>query len=163
MYGVTVPFFGPKWHSLRSLLFQGPKSLDFQAPPPLQWPSKWICPHQNHYVPRHIKNRYIIVNIPCPPPPSPSFPPVLLAWSVLPFRMEQLQSYIWLMASSPHIWLNICVFPHVQYKEALPHIWLCNCSILNILTYEENFFIFYPCGVGSLSEFTPKHSINNIY
>jgi hypothetical protein len=23
---------------------------------PFQWPSKWICPHQNHYVPRHINN-----------------------------------------------------------------------------------------------------------
>ncbi len=25
----------------------------------LQWPSKWIFPHQNHYVPRRINNRYI--------------------------------------------------------------------------------------------------------
>jgi hypothetical protein len=24
-----------------------------------QWLSKWIFPHQNHYVPRHINNRYI--------------------------------------------------------------------------------------------------------
>jgi hypothetical protein len=58
----------------RSFIFQGPKSLDFQSPkksrfsgPPFQWPSnsKWICPHQNHYVPCHINNRYstLIVNL----------------------------------------------------------------------------------------------------
>ncbi len=30
------------------------------------------------------------------------------------FRMEQLQSHIWLTASSsPHIWGNICAFPHI--------------------------------------------------
>ncbi len=26
------------------------------------------------------------------------------------------------------------------YEEAVSHIWLCNCSILNILIYEENWF-----------------------
>jgi hypothetical protein len=26
---------------------------------PFQWPSKWIFPHQNHYVPLHINNMYI--------------------------------------------------------------------------------------------------------
>jgi hypothetical protein len=29
----TLDFFVPKWHSLRSLPFQGPKSLDFHGPP----------------------------------------------------------------------------------------------------------------------------------
>jgi hypothetical protein len=29
----NLNFFGPKWHSLRWLPFQGPKSLDFQGPP----------------------------------------------------------------------------------------------------------------------------------
>jgi hypothetical protein len=28
--------------------FRAQKSLDFQGPLPFQWPSKWICPHQNH-------------------------------------------------------------------------------------------------------------------
>jgi len=26
---------------------------------PFQWPSKWICSHQNHYIPCHLNNRYI--------------------------------------------------------------------------------------------------------
>jgi hypothetical protein len=26
---------------------------------PFQWPSKWICPHHNHCVLRHLNNRYI--------------------------------------------------------------------------------------------------------
>ncbi len=30
---VLVDFFGPKWHSLRSLTFQGPKMSRFQGPP----------------------------------------------------------------------------------------------------------------------------------
>ncbi len=50
-------FLGPKWHSLRSLPFQGPVSI-FTAHP-FQWPSKWIFPHQNHYGPRHLNYRYI--------------------------------------------------------------------------------------------------------
>ncbi len=29
----SLDFFVPKWHSLRSLPFKGPKSLDFQGPP----------------------------------------------------------------------------------------------------------------------------------
>jgi hypothetical protein len=29
------------------------------------------------------------------------------------------------------------------YEEAVSHIWLCNCSILNFLLYEENYF--YQC------------------
>ncbi len=28
-------------------------------------------------------------------------------------------------------------------KEALPYMWLCNCSILNILIYEENLISFF--------------------
>ncbi len=41
--------------------FRVQNSLDFQGPPlPLfQSPYKWIFPHQNHYVPRHINHRYI--------------------------------------------------------------------------------------------------------
>ncbi len=26
---------------------------------PFQWPSKWICSPQNHYIPCHLNNRYI--------------------------------------------------------------------------------------------------------
>jgi hypothetical protein len=37
----------------------GPKKDSFFRAQPLQWPSKWIRPHQNHYVLRHINNRYI--------------------------------------------------------------------------------------------------------
>ncbi len=32
------------------------------------------------------------------------------------------------------------------YEEAVSHIRLCNCSILNVLIYEENLiFFFYQC------------------
>ncbi len=30
-----------------------------------------------------------------------------------------------------------------MYEEAASHIWLCNCSILNFLINEENFFFFF--------------------
>ncbi len=39
-------------------LFEPKKVLIFRAHP-FQWPTKSICPHTNHYVPRHINNRYI--------------------------------------------------------------------------------------------------------
>jgi hypothetical protein len=37
------------------------QKLTFLCPsiPPFQWPSKWICPHQNTYVTSHINNRCI--------------------------------------------------------------------------------------------------------
>ncbi len=120
----NLDFFGPKWHFLHSLPFQGPKkavlcirdvcprsrimifthprsrswisdlgsrsriqkqqkkrggggvkkapdagygsttqqkSLDLQGPPPSNGPCYECCPHQNHYVHRHINNRYIVV------------------------------------------------------------------------------------------------------
>jgi hypothetical protein len=50
--------FGPKSHSLRFLSFLGPKKINFQGLHPFQWPSKWICPHKNHY--SRANNRYII-------------------------------------------------------------------------------------------------------
>jgi hypothetical protein len=39
--------------------FDGGKSINRA----IGWggPSQWICPHQHHYVPRHINNRYILV------------------------------------------------------------------------------------------------------
>jgi hypothetical protein len=40
-------FFGPKWHSLRSLPFQGPKKSRFLSHP-LKCPLLWIVPPQNH-------------------------------------------------------------------------------------------------------------------
>ena len=39
----------------------GPKKVPIFRAHPVQWPSKWICPQQNPYVPRHKNNRYIIV------------------------------------------------------------------------------------------------------
>jgi hypothetical protein len=36
-----------------------PKIILIFRSPPFQWPSSWICPHQNDFVPRHINNRYI--------------------------------------------------------------------------------------------------------
>jgi hypothetical protein len=37
----------------------GPKKVLIFRAHLFQWPSKWICMHQNHYVPRHRKHRYI--------------------------------------------------------------------------------------------------------
>ncbi len=54
-----IDFFGPKRHSLRSLPFPSPKNSQFSVPTPFQRPSKWICPHQNHYTPLYITIRYI--------------------------------------------------------------------------------------------------------
>ncbi len=59
-WALKTPTMHTEWHLLRSLPFQGLNSLDFQGPI-LQWPSKRICPHQNHYVPRHITNSSIKV------------------------------------------------------------------------------------------------------
>ncbi len=44
---------------LCSLPFQGPKKSWFSGPTPFNSPRNGSCPHQNHYVPRHINNRYI--------------------------------------------------------------------------------------------------------
>ncbi len=52
-------FLGPKWHSLCSLPFQGPKKSRFQGPPLKNDPRNGYCPPQNHYVPPHKNNRNI--------------------------------------------------------------------------------------------------------
>jgi hypothetical protein len=54
---IYLDLFGPKWPSLHSLPFQGPKKVSIFRAHPFQWPSKWIFPHQNHYA-RYINNRY---------------------------------------------------------------------------------------------------------
>jgi hypothetical protein len=42
------------------------------------------------------------------------------------------------------------------YEETVSHIWLCNCSILNILIYEENLiFLFYQSNPRNLWVFNP--------
>ncbi len=51
----NIDFFGPKWHSLCLLQFQGPKKSRFSWPNPCNG----YCQPQNHYVPRHKNNRYI--------------------------------------------------------------------------------------------------------
>jgi hypothetical protein len=56
------PFFdllGPNWHSLCLLPFKDPKKSPFFSAHPFQWPVKWICLHQNHYVLRYIHKGYI--------------------------------------------------------------------------------------------------------
>ncbi len=69
-YSILVPleevdlenrdFFGPQWHSLLlvAIFFRAQKSLYIFRAHPFQWPSKWICLYQNHYVPA-LNNRYI--------------------------------------------------------------------------------------------------------
>ncbi len=61
------------------------------------------------------------------------------------FRMEQLQSHIWLTASSYTVWWNICAFPHILGSPSsymtlrllhseFPYIWgkfvflFCQCT-----------------------------------
>jgi hypothetical protein len=39
--------------------FLGPKQVSFSGPTLSNVPRNWIFPHQNHYVPLHINNRYI--------------------------------------------------------------------------------------------------------
>ncbi len=58
------------------------------------------------------------------------------------FRVEQFQSHIWLTASS-----------YMGKYYAFPHIWLCNCSTLNFLINEGNFFLAV-CRVRLLADFS---------
>jgi hypothetical protein len=48
----------------------------------------------------------------------------------------------WSEIGPPHIWSNICAFPHILESPS-SYIWLCNCSILNYLIYEENLIFFF--------------------
>jgi hypothetical protein len=54
----NLDFLGPNGTHFACCHFRAQKSLNFQGHP-FQWLSKWIFPHQNHYVQRHINNRYI--------------------------------------------------------------------------------------------------------
>ncbi len=58
---IISTFFGPKWHSLRSWPFQGPKKSRFSEPTPSNGPRNGCGPHQNHFVPPHINNSTLIV------------------------------------------------------------------------------------------------------
>ncbi len=57
----SLDFLRPKRHSFRSMPCQGPKFSIFRAHL-IQWPSKWICPQQNQYDPRHKTGTLIIVS-----------------------------------------------------------------------------------------------------
>ncbi len=61
---ISAEYFSKTKFRASITLFLGPNGIHFARCPfgaqkIFQWPSKWICPHQNHYVPRHINNRYI--------------------------------------------------------------------------------------------------------
>ncbi len=57
------------------------------------------------------------------------------------FRMEQLQSHIWLTASS-YMGKYLRVSSYI--RKALPHILLCNCSTeFPYTVYEENLIFFF--------------------
>jgi hypothetical protein len=51
--------FGPQMALASLVAISGPKKVSIFRAHPFQWPSKWILPHQNHYVPGHINIRYI--------------------------------------------------------------------------------------------------------
>ncbi len=57
------------WASLVNIL--GPKKSWFPGPTPSNAPCNGTCPHQNHYVPRHLYNKYII-KCSCIGPPRPA-------------------------------------------------------------------------------------------
>ncbi len=71
-------FLGPNDTRFTRCHFRVQKSLDFQAPPPSNGPCNGYCPPQNHYVPRHINNRYINSYFTRSPPPAPGRNPRLL-------------------------------------------------------------------------------------
>jgi hypothetical protein len=54
---------GASWGQMALALtvaISGPKKVSiFRAHPPSSGPCNGCCPHQNHYVLRHIKKRYI--------------------------------------------------------------------------------------------------------
>jgi hypothetical protein len=46
--------------ALASLVdISGPEKVSISGPTPSNGPRNRSCPHQNHYIPRHINNRYI--------------------------------------------------------------------------------------------------------
>jgi hypothetical protein len=78
------------------------------------------------------------------------------------FRVEQLQSHIWLTASSsPHIWGNIFAFPHILGSPSsymtlqLPH-----SEFLYI--WGKFYFIFYQCIVRLPCEQFSLHLKNSL-
>ena len=56
---VTISTFLGQMAFASLVIISGPKKVSIFRAHPFQWPSKWIFPRQNHYVPRHITNRYI--------------------------------------------------------------------------------------------------------
>jgi hypothetical protein len=57
------------------------------------------------------------------------------------FSMEQLQSHIWLTASS-YMGKCLCISSYIR-KPFHICIWLCNFSILIFLIFEEKFLFFF--------------------
>jgi len=60
-----VPFEGLFWAKMAHaslVAISGPKKASIFRIHPFQWPSKWIFPHQNHYVQRRISTGTLIVN-----------------------------------------------------------------------------------------------------
>ncbi len=55
------------------------------------------------------------------------------------FRVKQLQSHIWLTASS---YMGKYLLISSYNRKPFP-IWHCNCSTLNFLIYEENLIFFF--------------------
>ncbi len=55
----NLDIFKPKWHSLRSWQFQGPKKSRFSGPTPSNGPRNGCSAHQNHFVQPLINKRYI--------------------------------------------------------------------------------------------------------
>ncbi len=63
VYKVTLRTAGPTfWVKIAFALLvaiSGPKKVLISGPTPSNGTCNGYCPHQNHYVPRHVNNRYI--------------------------------------------------------------------------------------------------------
>jgi hypothetical protein len=58
----NLDFFWAQMTLAVLVAISGSKKVSIFRAHPIQWYSKWIFPHQNHYVPLHINNRYINSN-----------------------------------------------------------------------------------------------------
>ena len=72
---------------------------------------------------------------------------IFLIFCIMKFRMEQLQSHVWLLLTSngpPHIWGNICAFRHILGSPS-SYMTLQLLQLWISLYMEKILFLFYQC------------------
>ena len=88
-------FFWVRWNrpSRSARALWGPKKIETFRAHPFKWPSKWICPPQNDYVPHHTNYRYIgnfmymSVSREFQGPPHPMYSPRMVWCPSFPFPL----------------------------------------------------------------------------